>query len=172
MWNLWNKLTLWSFKRQWIYFRLLSPYLCDSEMISLICEDSLKLECSLNSEEPMRIGYSISDQSCECSLNNEEPIGLFSLQEGKWSDWLRVICFVFKTVVPKHRFCKLQNVWNVCEFGSDYIHTESYSRTLLNYPFSADFEWPKNETRILITFFPPLEFINSLSKLELLKIKC
>ena len=28
--------------------------------------------------------------------------------------------FVFKTVVPKHRFCKLQNVWNVCEFGSDY----------------------------------------------------
>ena len=99
----------------------LSPYLCDSELMSLICEDSLKLECSLNSEEPMRIGYSISDQSCECSLNNEEPIGLFSLQEGKWSDWLRVICFVFKTVVPKHRFCKLQNVWNVCEFGSDYM---------------------------------------------------
>ena len=52
------------------------------------------------------------------------------------------------------------------------IHTESYSRTLLNYPFSADSEWLKNETRILITFFPPLELINSLSKLELLKIKC
>ena len=42
------------------------------------------------------------------------------LPGGKWSDWLRVICFVFKIVVPKHRFCKLQNVWNVCEFGSDY----------------------------------------------------
>ena len=45
----------------------------------------------------------------------------FPSQEGKWYDWLRVICFVFKTVVPKHRFCKLQNVWNVCEFGSDYM---------------------------------------------------
>ena len=45
----------------------------------------------------------------------------FPSREGKWSDWLRVICFVFKTVVPKHRFCKLQNVWNVCEFGSDYM---------------------------------------------------
>ena len=30
------------------------------------------------------------------------------LPGGKWSDWLRVICFVFKIVVPKHRFCKLQ----------------------------------------------------------------
>ena len=108
---LWDFEISWHFGVSWktkLYFRLLSQYLCDSELMSLICEDSLKLECSLNSEEPMRIGYSISDQSCECSLNNEEPIRLFSLQEGKWSDWLRVICFVFKTVVPKHRFRKLQ----------------------------------------------------------------
>ena len=37
-----------------------------------------------------------------------------------------VICFVFHcatlcNIVQQHRFCKLLNVWNVCEFGSDYM---------------------------------------------------
>ena len=88
--------------------QLLSPYLCDFGMRSLIREDLLNFECSLSDEKRMRIGYSNSGQSQECSLNDEEPIGSFSSQERKWSDWLRVICFVFKIVVPKHRLCKLQ----------------------------------------------------------------
>ena len=72
-------------------------------------------------EQAMRIDYFIFWPISECLLKKSNQSDCFPLQGGKWSDWLRVICFVFKTVVPKHRFCKLQNVWNVCEFGSDYM---------------------------------------------------
>ena len=58
---------------------------------------------------PSRRESSLIGQSdCFPPRGENDPIG--------WES-----CFVFKTVVPKHRFCKLQNVWNVCEFGSDYI---------------------------------------------------
>ena len=57
---------------------------------------------------PSRRESSLIGQSdCFPPRGENDPIG--------WES-----CFVFKTVVPKHRFCKLQNVWNVCEFGSDY----------------------------------------------------
>ena len=58
---------------------------------------------------PSRRESSLIGQSdCFPPRGENDPIG--------WES-----CFVFKTVVPKHRFCKLQNVWNVCEFGSDYM---------------------------------------------------
>ena len=57
---------------------------------------------------PGRESSLIGQSDCFPPRGENDPIG--------WES-----CFVFKTVVPKHRFCKLQNVWNVCEFGSDYM---------------------------------------------------
>ena len=78
-------------------------------------------ENMLNLSNQWELAIPFSGQSGECLHKKSNQSDCFPSREGKWSDWLRVICFVFKTVVPKHRFCKLQNVWNVCEFGSDYM---------------------------------------------------
>ena len=71
------------------------------------CECLLK-KSNQSDRFPSRRESSLIGQSdCFPPRGENDPIG--------WES-----CFVFKTVVPKHRFCKLQNVWNVCEFGSDY----------------------------------------------------
>jgi len=72
------------------------------------CECLLK-KSNQSDRFPSRRESSLIGQSdCFPPRGENDPIG--------WES-----CFVFKTVVPKHRFCKLQNVWNVCEFGSDYM---------------------------------------------------
>ena len=118
-----NSEFLWDFEITWHFgVSWKTNYILDISVgIYVVLTHWFHNENMLNLSNQWELAIPFSGQSGECLLKKSNQSDCFPSREGKWSDWLRVICFVFKTVVPKHRFCKLQNVWNVCEFGSDYM---------------------------------------------------